>query len=129
MAVSRWGLALLLVALLLPVPSVAAASTGIVVTMSNSASANKVLLWSRASDGSLTFIGRTKTGGRGTGGSLGNQGGLTLSDDGTWLYVVNAGSDTLSVFRVNGTTLTRTDVEASRGDKPISVTANGSLVY
>lgn len=128
MAVLRWGLALLLVALL-PAPSAVAASSGIVVTMSNSASANKVLLWSRASDGSLTFVGRTRTGGKGSGGALGNQGGLALSADGNWLYVINAGSDTVTVFRVNGTTLTRTDVEPSRGDKPISVTVNGSLVY
>lgn len=129
MAVLRWGLALLLVVLLLPTPSVVAASSGIVATMSNSATANKVLLWTRASDGSLAFVGRTKTGGRGSGGALGNQGGLALSADGNWLYVVNAGSDSLSVFRVNGTTLARTDVESSRGDKPISITANGALVY
>ncbi|HEY7599767.1 MAG TPA: beta-propeller fold lactonase family protein, partial [Candidatus Limnocylindrales bacterium] len=35
----------------------------------------------------------------------------------------------LSVFRVNGTSLTRTDVEPSRGDRPISVAVHGSLVY
>src|SRR5688500_16160350 len=129
MAVLRWGLALLLVALLVPAPSAVAASSGIVATMSNSATANKVLLWSRASDGSLTFIGRTKTGGKGSGGALGNQGGLALSADGNWLHVVNSASDTVTVFRASGTTRTRTEVETWRGDKPISVTVNGSLLY
>src|SRR5215210_611257 len=109
MTVVRWAMALILLGLLVPSP-VNAAGAGVVLTMSNGAKANKVWIWSRGADGSLAFIGKVATGGRGTGGSLSNQGGLTLSDDGNWLYVVNAGSDTLSVFRVNGTTLTRTDV-------------------
>jgi len=90
---------------------------------------NKVMTWQRASSGVLTFVGRTATGGRGTGGSLNNQGGLALSGDNAWLYVVNAASDSLSVFRVSGTSLTRTDVAPSMGDKPISVAVKGTLVY
>ena len=130
MTVLRGALgAVMLLALLLPPATTSAAPAGVVLTMSNAAKANKVLLWSRANDGALTFIGRTATGGKGSGSGLGNQGGLTLSDDGNWLYVVNAGSDSVSVFSVNGTTLTRTDVEPSRGDKPISVTSYGSLVF
>lgn len=123
-----FGAALLLV-LLLPPATTSAAPAGIVLTMSNAARANRVLVWARAADGSLTFVGKTKTGGKGNGKALGNQGGLTLSDDGSWLYVVNPGSDSLSVFRVDGTNLTRTDVEPSRGDKPISVTTHGNLVF
>lgn len=128
MAVLRLALSLVLLALLVPSP-VGAASSGIVLTMSNAAKANKVLVWARAADGSLTYIGRTNTGGRGTGGALNNQGGLTLSDDGNWLYVVNAGSDSVSVFKVTGTSLTLTDVEPSNGDRPISITTHGSLVF
>lgn len=104
-----------------------AASTGAVFTMSNASTKNKVLVWSRAANGSLTFVARKATGGRGSGGALNNQGGLALNSG--WLYAVNAGSDSLSVFRVSGTTLTRTDVEASGGDRPISVAARGTLVY
>lgn len=121
--------ATLLLALLLPPATTNAAPAGIVLTMSNGAKANKVLIWARAADGSLSYVGRVPTGGKGNGKSLGNQGGLTLSDDGDWLYVVNPGSDSLSVFKVDGTSLTRTDVEPSRGDKPISVTSHGSLVF
>ncbi len=128
MAVLRGALALLIVALLVPLP-VKAADAGFVLTISNGAAANKVLIWSRGADGSLTFVGRVATGGKGTGGALGNQGALTLSDEGNWLYAVNAGSDSVSVFKVNGTGLTRTDVEPSRGDRPISVTSHGSLVF
>jgi 6-phosphogluconolactonase len=131
MAVLKGALsAVIVLALLLPsAPDVSGASTGIIATMSNGAKANKVLLWSRGANGSLTFIGKTATGGKGNGKALGNQGGLTLSADGGWLYVVNPGSDSVTVFRVNGTTLTRTDVEPTRGDKPISVTVHGDLVY
>ncbi len=132
MAAFRWGLALLLAALVglaASAPPATAASSGIVLTMSNAAKANKVFVWARGADGSLNFAGQVATGGKGNGKALNNQGGLTLSDDGNWLYVVNAGSDSVSVFKVNGTTLTRTDVEPSRGDKPISVTSHGSLVF
>jgi 6-phosphogluconolactonase (cycloisomerase 2 family) len=129
MTVLKWALTLIVVALLFPVGGARAASSGVVFTMSNASKANKVLVWARGTDGSLTFVGRTKTGGKGSGGPLNNQGGLALSADGNWLYVVNAGSDTLTVFSVNGTALTRTDVERSRGDKPISVDVHGNVVY
>jgi 6-phosphogluconolactonase (cycloisomerase 2 family) len=130
MAVLKGALsATLLLALLLPPATTSAAPAGIVLTMSNGAKANKVLVWARGADGSLSFVGKVATGGRGNGKALGNQGGLSLSDDGSWLYVVNPGSDSLSVFKVDGTSLTRTDVEPSRGDKPISVTAHDNLVF
>jgi 6-phosphogluconolactonase (cycloisomerase 2 family) len=43
--------------------------------------------------------------------------------------VVNAGSDSVSVFRVSGTSLSRTDVQPIGANRPISVTARGTLVY
>ena len=115
-------------ALLAP-PSAAAAGAGAVFTMTNGSAKNKVVVYSRAVSGALTLVGRTATGGRGTGGTINNQGGLALTSDGKWLYVVNAGSDSVSVFLVNGTSLTRTDVESSQGDRPISVAMRGTLVY
>lgn len=111
------------------VQPVSAAGSGVVFSMTNGSAKNKVMTWSRAANGGLSLAGKTATGGRGTGGQLNNQGGLALSGDAKWLYVVNAGGDSLSVFRVNGTTLTRTDVEPSLGDKPISVAVRGTLVY
>jgi 6-phosphogluconolactonase len=41
-----------------------------------------------------------KTGGDGSGGGLGNQGGLVLSKDHRWLFAVNAGSDSISAFKI-----------------------------
>jgi len=108
------------------VSAASAGSTGAVFTMSNAAR-NKVLVWKRASDGSLSFVGQKATGGSGTGGRLFNSGGIALAPG--WLYAVNPGSDSVSVFRVNGTSLTRTDVEPSGGAKPISVAVRDDLVF
>lgn len=66
-------------------PVRAGGAEGLVFTMSNSAEQNRVLTWSRAADGSLAFVGRTATGGHGTGGALNSQGGLALSANGRWL--------------------------------------------
>lgn len=52
-----------------------------------------------------------------------------LSDSGDWLFAVNAGSNTISVFLVYGNFLLRTDTENSGGEKPISVTEKDGIVY
>jgi 6-phosphogluconolactonase len=106
-----------------------AGAGGAVYTSSNSPAGNVVIAYNRAEDGTLSMLGTFPTGGTGTGGGLGNQGAVTLSANGQWLLVVNAGSDNVSVFRVRGSGLERTDVEGSGGDMPISVTISGNLVY
>jgi 6-phosphogluconolactonase (cycloisomerase 2 family) len=109
----------------------ASGSAGFVYTMSNAGSANAVLAYSRASDGTLTPLGTYPTGGRGTGQPrLGSQGPVVLTPNGRWLLVTNPGSDDVSVFAVasNGT-LTLVDREPSNGDRPESVTTHGNLVY
>ncbi|HEV8600943.1 MAG TPA: beta-propeller fold lactonase family protein [Gemmatimonadales bacterium] len=99
-------------------------------TMTNASSGNAVLIYRRAADGTLTPAGSVGTAGLGSGGGLGNQGGLVLSDNGRWLLAVNAGSNSISVFRVEGDgSLTRTSTVASGGTQPISVTIAGELVY
>lgn len=110
----------------------AAASTvgsGAVFTISNAADGNEVLVYERDAAGMLALIDTVATGGNGSGDGLGSQGSVTLTDDGRWLLVVNAGSDSVSVFGVEGTTLALTDTESSRGDRPISVDVHGDLVY
>jgi 6-phosphogluconolactonase (cycloisomerase 2 family) len=60
---------------------------------------------------------------------LASQGSLTLSQNGNWLFAANAGSGTLSVFRVAGGRLFLTDRIATEGSEPTSVTQHGDLVY
>ena len=43
------------------------------------------------------------TGGLGTGAGLGSQGALAFSDNGRWLFAVNAGSNDISAFAVPAT--------------------------
>lgn len=100
-----------------------------VYTITNQTSSNAVAVFARAGDGTLTPAGTFATGGAGTGAGLGSQGAVTLSDDGQFLFAVNAGSNDLSVFRVRGAGLSFASRTPSGGIQPISVTVSGSVVY
>ena len=100
-----------------------------VYTQSNSAAGNQVVAFNRAANGRLESAGSYPTGGMGTGGGLGSQGALALSHNHRWLLVVNAGSNNVSVFAVQHDGLVLTDIEASGGSRPISVTIDHNLVY
>jgi 6-phosphogluconolactonase (cycloisomerase 2 family) len=77
----------------------------------------------------LTAAGAVATGGAGTGGGLGNQSGVTLSDDGRWLLAVNAASNDVSLFSVRANGLQLRDLAPSGGVRPVSVTVHDDLVY
>ena len=105
---------------------------GAVFTMSDDAAGNAVLAFARSSDGTLHAAGAFPTGGTGSGGGepvLGSQGALALSSDGRFLLVVNAGSDEISSFRIDGAQLTLVGRAPSGGFFPVSVTEHGGLVY
>jgi len=107
-------------------------SGGAVFVMNNAIDNNEVISFRRAPDGSLQENGRFATGGRGSGGNndpLESQGSLTLSQDHTLLFAVNAGSGEISVFRVHGADLSLTDKKLSGGSEPNAVAQNGHLVY
>jgi 6-phosphogluconolactonase len=110
--------------------SAAARSTpGAVAVASNATGGNAVLVFARRANGSLEGPVSYSTGGTGTGGGLGNQGAVTLSGDRLHVFVVNAGSNEVSVFSVAGTRLTLVNRVASGGMQPISVTEYRGLVY
>jgi 6-phosphogluconolactonase len=100
--------------------------------MTNNASRNAVIAYQRHSDGSLGKGHKFFTGGRGSGGTtdpLASQGSLKLSEDGTLLFAVNAGSGELSVFRVFGSALSLLDIVPCGGSEPVAVTQHGNLVF
>src|SRR5579864_6190777 len=106
--------------------------SGAVFVMTNAADKNEVLSYSRSADGSLQPAGTFATGGRGSGGGndpLGSQGSLTLSQDRSLLFAVNAGSGEVSVFRVRGAELALTQHLPRSGSEPVAVGQHGSLVY
>ena len=104
-------------------------SPGAVYTATNSKQGNEVLVFNRSADGSLSPAGAFETFGVGTGGGLGNQRGLLLTPDNQWLYVVNAGSDTISVFKVKPNSLEYVGSFHSGGTRPVSLTVDGDLLY
>ncbi len=104
-------------------------SAGLVYVMSNADAGNSVLVFDRAPDGTLTEAGEFMTGGLGTGGGLGSQGALVLSNNQRRLFAVNAGSNEVSVFSVSNQGLSLSDTIASGGELPLSLTVSGNLLY
>jgi len=102
---------------------------GAVYTLMNLASGNAVAIFARAADGTLNAAGTVATGGTGTGSGLGSQGALALSDNGRWLFAVNAGSNDVSIFRVSPAGLSLTSRIPSGGAQPISLTVRGNVLY
>ncbi|HWE58026.1 MAG TPA: hypothetical protein VG435_21170 [Acidimicrobiales bacterium] len=96
---------------------------------------NQVVAYDRAADGTLTLAGTYGTGGLGgvLNGSvvdhLASQGSLTFDRAHGVLYAVNADSDTVSVFAVEGDRLALRQVIDSGGQFPVSIAAHGDLVY
>ncbi|MFF3565818.1 lactonase family protein [Streptomyces sp. NPDC002574] len=99
------------------------------------AAGNTVVAYHRAADGSLEQRGVYATGGLGgkqdgaAVDNLASQGSLTYDKEHGLLYAVNAGSNTVTVFSVQGDRLTRRQVISSGGAFPVSVTVHGNLVY
>ena len=115
--------------LLLFASSAMASSGGSLYTQTNDPAGNTVQRFDRAPDGTLTPTGTFATGGIGLAGLGGRQGAVELSGDGRYLYAVNAGSDSVSVFRTghHGTRLI--DTVSSRGTAPASVASRHGRVY
>ena len=111
------------------------ASTGVVYVPTNDPAGNTVRVYDRTADGTLHPGGSYPTGGRG--GALAGavvdrlaSQGSTLYDGTTHrLYVVNAGSHTLSIFAVHGDHLALSQVVDTGGVFPVSVTTHGRRVF
>jgi 6-phosphogluconolactonase (cycloisomerase 2 family) len=108
------------------------AGTGAVYTMNNAPDNNQILVFDRHADGTLTVTDSVPTNGKGSGGGidpLGSQNSLVLSEDQRWLFAVNAGSNEVSIFRVQPHTLELADKMSSGGHFPVSVAVFRDLVY
>ncbi len=107
---------------------------GFVYSMTNSADLNEVVALRRGINGRLSFLGSFSTNGAGSGEAtvdpLASQGSVIVSRPIRFLFVVNAGSDTITSFRIspNGE-LIGLDVEPSGGVRPNSLAQFGNLLY
>jgi 6-phosphogluconolactonase (cycloisomerase 2 family) len=106
-----------------------------VFVQTNNTAGNQIVAYHREPDGALSQAGTYPTGGLGgqLAGSvvdhLASQGSLSYDPEHALLYAVNAGSNTISVFAVDGDRLSLRQVVGSGGQFPVSVAVHGDLVY
>ncbi len=97
---------------------------------SNSSAKNTVLVFTQRNNGKLILEDEVASGGYGIGAGLGSQGALAISEEQALLFAVNAGSNSVSSFRIgsNGS-LQLLYTAVSTGQLPNSVTVHGNLLY
>lgn len=103
-----------------------------VYTLSNQVSGNSVVVYNRAGNGRLTYSGSYATGGTGTGGGLGNQGAVIMGGDDNdedVLLAVNAGSNSISSFKIKNGGLSLKSTISSGGMRPVSIAQHGDVVF
>ena len=107
----------------------------VVFVQTDNTAGNQVVAYDRASDGTLTLAATYNTGGLGgqlVGSAvdhLASQGSLAFDARHNSLIAVNAGSNTISLFKVDGNALHLRQVISSGGTFPVSVTAYNNIVY
>jgi 6-phosphogluconolactonase (cycloisomerase 2 family) len=124
-------------------------AAGAVYSMSNDPRRNTIVVFNRDTDGKLRPAGTYETGGTGSGAfedaangvvvgtTRGEAAPNNLIETANLLFVVNAGSNSISVFRINEDdaangkmdALELLTVQPSGGEKPVSLTVNGGLLY
>ncbi|HEY6492918.1 MAG TPA: beta-propeller fold lactonase family protein [Trebonia sp.] len=113
----------------------ASGAGGAVFALSDNTTANTVAAFHRAPNGTLTPAGNYATGGRGivlptsVVDHTASQGALAYDQARGLLIAVNPGSNTISVFHVDGDRLKLSQVLPSGGDVPVSVTVHGDQAY
>ena len=97
---------------------------------SNDSNGNAVVMYKQKWDGKLVWGSSTYSGGKGTSTGLGSQGSLVTNKEHTWLFAVNAGSNSVSSFKMKedgGLELKYT--ANSGGTFPVSVCVYNDLLY
>jgi 6-phosphogluconolactonase (cycloisomerase 2 family) len=125
------------VAALAAAPSAfAGGNAPVVFVQTNELGGNHVVVYDRGADGRLSQAGTYATGGNGGAAvpgtesdRLASQGSLVYDAGHSLLLAVNAGSDTISAFKVQGDRLKLGDVLPSGGQFPASIAVHGDLVY
>jgi len=108
----------------------------VVFVQTNEPNGNRIVVFDRAANGSLSQAGSHATGGNGgvaTPGAesdhLASQGSLVYDARHSLLIAVNAGSDTVTTFKVRGDRLKNRRTVSSGGQFPASIAVSGRLVY
>ena len=103
-------------------------SGSVVWVQTNELSGNRIVVYDRAGDGTLTQVGAHATGGNGGAAAPGtesdriaSQGSLVYDSSHSVLIAVNAGSDTVTTFKAHGDRLQGRKVVSSGGQFPASI--------
>jgi len=119
----------------------AGAVAGAIYAMTNSLARNEIIAYNRAEDGALTPAGHFDTGGTGSGSfensatslivasAEGQSSPVDLGGGNDLVIAANAGSDTVSVFRVTDGGLEFVETEDSGGERPTSLTVHSGMLY
>jgi hypothetical protein len=111
---------------------------GAVYTESNSPAGNAVTVFDRYANGTLAWRQTVGTGGNGSTQAVGcgpgcpildSQNEVVVSQNGKYVYAVNAGSNTISSFRETEGGLKLVDQASSGGVMPESIALHGQLLY
>ena len=111
-------------------------SGSVVWVQTNELSGNRIVVYDRAADGTLSQAGTYATGGNGGAAAPGTESDRIASQDSlvydsghSLLIAVNAGSDTVTTFKAHGDRLQGRKVVSSGGQFPASIAVHGRLVY
>jgi 6-phosphogluconolactonase (cycloisomerase 2 family) len=106
-----------------------------VFVQTNDPAGNSIVAYARHDDGTLTWAATYPTGGNGARAAgagvdpLASQSSLVIDPEHGLLLALNAGSNTVSVFSINGDALHLNQVVASGGPFPASIGVHGDLAY
>jgi DNA-binding beta-propeller fold protein YncE len=110
-------------------------SGGAVFVQTDNVAGNAIVAYKRSPQGRLTQAGTYKTGGKGGAlegakvDFLASQGSLALDSEAGLLFAVNAGSNTITEFAVDGAKLTKKATVPSGGQFPASIAVQGESLY
>jgi len=113
-----------------------AGATDIIWVESNSTAGNSILAFKNNGSGNPTFLGSTPAGGIGVFdktfalGPFDSDQNLIVNDDGTLLFAVNSGSNSIAVFRITPSGLQAVEGSpfASGGSDPVSLGLKGDIL-
>ncbi len=114
-------------------PPAGGPAVGAVFVQTDAVAGNSVVSYDRLADGTLRMAGTYPTGGAGIvlDGSvvdhLASQ--SSLARDGSTLFAVNGGSDSITAFTIAGDRLVNRQTIGSWGDAPVSIAAHGHQVF
>jgi 6-phosphogluconolactonase len=101
-----------------------------VYTESNDPSANDIHVYRKDDVENLLLVDKFRSGGAGNGLALGSQGAVQIDANNRFLYAVNAGSKSISSFRImNNGQLDLKYTVSSGGTTPVSLTIHNNILY